>query len=194
MPKIINHKERRDLIVKTALQVFAENGEKDANLSLIAEKCGLSRGTVYQYFPNVHAIYLYAVKNVSDAAIQKYTSAEWTNKDDVIGTIKRMALDSISIADEYMSDIINLIKSLHAMQFDLPQEIKRRTAKIRLAASRVLRHGIKTGQVKQCKTEDAVETIMSLVGSYCFQKAYFPEYAHHIKDILVMYIESLKNV
>ena len=70
MPKKIDHELRKENILKTALSVFADVGYREANLSLIAEKAGLSRPTIYQYFiyqyfKDKDEIYYFAVKLVT---------------------------------------------------------------------------------------------------------------------------------
>ena len=59
MPKKIDHEQRKVEIMSAALEVYAQEG-KNANLSLIAAKCGLSRTTVYQYFKDESQLYQYA--------------------------------------------------------------------------------------------------------------------------------------
>lgn len=193
MPKIIDHDARKELIVKTALKVFAQNGEKDTNLSLIAQECGLSRTTVYQYFSNSADVYNYAIKLVTDSAFEKYSTDEWVDMDHVADMILRIAEDSLEIAERYMAEIINLIKVLPQIKIDVPVTIRRRTAKIRIAISRTLRHGIKTNQIKQCNSEEVIKTIISLIGSYCFQRAFFPDNAEYIHEVMRQYIIGLKK-
>ena len=65
MPKKIDHEERKEKILQTALKVFAREGYRDSNLSLIAIECGVSRPTIYQYFKDKEEIYYYEVKLVT---------------------------------------------------------------------------------------------------------------------------------
>lgn len=193
MPKKIDHDLRKELILKTALNVFAQYGVKDTNLSLIAQNCGLARTTVYQYFSSSSEVYYYAIKWVTDAAFEKYSSDEWIDMDHVVDMILHMAEDAIKIAEKYMAEIINLIRAMSSIDIDVPTIVRKRTAKIRIAVCRVLRHGKKTGQIKDCNTEEAVETIIALIGSYCFQRTYFPDNAEHIHKVMLQFILSLKK-
>jgi AcrR family transcriptional regulator len=45
-----------DAIYEAAIQIFTDNGYAGATTDLIAEKAGVSIGTLYQYFPNKKAI------------------------------------------------------------------------------------------------------------------------------------------
>ena len=80
MPKKIDHEERKVKILKTALDVFAKEGYRDSNLSLIAEQCGLSRPTLYQYFKDKDEIYYYAVKLVTGRMFLRYGQMAWDEK------------------------------------------------------------------------------------------------------------------
>ena len=77
MPKKIDHEERKVRILKTALDVFAREGYRDSNLSLIAEQCGLSRPTIYQYFKDKNEIFYYAVKLVTGRMFTRYATVAW---------------------------------------------------------------------------------------------------------------------
>jgi AcrR family transcriptional regulator len=43
-------KERKQAIMDTALEVFAEHGYASASISMIAQKAGVSKGLMYNYF------------------------------------------------------------------------------------------------------------------------------------------------
>lgn len=47
---IVNKEEKRDLIVRAALKVFAEKGMAGTTIRDIAEEAGIGKGTVYEYF------------------------------------------------------------------------------------------------------------------------------------------------
>ena len=72
MPKKIDHEQRKINILNNALKVFAQEGYKNSNLSLIAKKSGISRPTIYQYFKDKDEIYYYAVKLVTGNMFEKY--------------------------------------------------------------------------------------------------------------------------
>lgn len=45
------------IIVEAAQQVLERNGERGFNTNAIAERAGVSIGSLYQYFPDKHAIF-----------------------------------------------------------------------------------------------------------------------------------------
>lgn len=57
-----------EAIYEAAVQVFTENGYAGATTDLIAERAGVSIGTLYQYFPNKKAILIGIWNRNMDAA------------------------------------------------------------------------------------------------------------------------------
>ncbi len=48
--------DKREEIVKAALEIIAEHGFHDAPMALIAQKAGVGAGTIYRYFENKDAL------------------------------------------------------------------------------------------------------------------------------------------
>jgi AcrR family transcriptional regulator len=60
--------ERRAAIMDTALIVFAERGFEGTRIQDIADRCGLSYGLVYRYFPSKEQIFTAMVEMALEAA------------------------------------------------------------------------------------------------------------------------------
>jgi AcrR family transcriptional regulator len=74
MLKIVNHVDRRLLIIEKALVVFARQGFHSTNYNEIAKACGLSRTGLYQYFPNKEAVFKETVEYVVDTIVVRIFS------------------------------------------------------------------------------------------------------------------------
>jgi AcrR family transcriptional regulator len=74
MPKIVNHVDRRRLIIEKALVIFARQGFHSTNYNEIARACGLSRTGLYQYFPNKEAVFKETVEYVVDTIVVRIFS------------------------------------------------------------------------------------------------------------------------
>ncbi|MCE9564598.1 MAG: TetR/AcrR family transcriptional regulator [Planctomycetes bacterium] len=55
---------RREDLLSGATQVFATQGYQGADVQVIAQTCGLAKGTVYLYFPSKEALFLATVDRV----------------------------------------------------------------------------------------------------------------------------------
>ncbi|KUO75259.1 MAG: TetR family transcriptional regulator [Clostridia bacterium BRH_c25] len=63
--------ERRNKIVETATDEFSQNSFVNASISKIAEKAGVAKGSMYQYFENKKDLYKY-VLGISASKKQEY--------------------------------------------------------------------------------------------------------------------------
>ena len=80
MPKIVNHVDRRLLIIEKALVIFAQQGFYSTNYNEIAQVCGLSRTGLYQYFPNKEAVFKETVEHVVDTiAVRVFSIVQENN-------------------------------------------------------------------------------------------------------------------
>jgi AcrR family transcriptional regulator len=62
-------------IIKAALQVFGECGLANARLQEIADKAGVSKGTIYLYFPNKEELFREMIRRTAIAAIDRTEEA-----------------------------------------------------------------------------------------------------------------------
>jgi AcrR family transcriptional regulator len=50
LPRVVDKQERRSSLVQAALSVFAEHGYHGATMQQVAERAGMSKGGLYEYF------------------------------------------------------------------------------------------------------------------------------------------------
>ncbi|MDR2135984.1 MAG: TetR/AcrR family transcriptional regulator, partial [Treponema sp.] len=64
MSIVVEHEKRRGDILKRALDVFVDEGFEDATFQKIADRCGITRTTLYIYFKNKKEIFNYSIKQL----------------------------------------------------------------------------------------------------------------------------------
>ena len=183
MPKKIDHEKRKVEIMSAALEVYAQEG-KNANLSLIAAQCGLSRTTVYQYFKDESQLYQYAVKYTTDLAFSQYTSEKWAKITDPVEKISRISEDILNKADTYEKQVSNFIRMLDQFDKDLQETVARRTAKLNLFFARLIRQAIKEGKMRKCSAQDVAEKLTIMLETYLFHMVLFPQNKPKIREII----------
>lgn len=181
MPKKIDHEERKRMILQTALRVFGRVGYKDANLSLIASECGLSRPTLYQYFSDKDEIYYYAVKLVTGKMFAKYVSFAWDDHTPVLEKIESICRDVVATARKNESELTNLIRVMLDRKAegeggDFQNIIMHRTAKLVILLKRMVRSGVASGQVRPCDLEKEGSRLLMMLESTCLRIAFFDAY------------------
>lgn len=195
MPKYIDHEQRKKEILYAALDVFAKEGYKDTSLGLIASSCGLSRTTVYQYFKDKSEIFYFAVKNATDAMFAKYSSQEWDKIEDHVDRLLLLLNDILNTADEHEKEISNLVLVLKDLDGDLNKTIKRRTAKLSLFLSRLIRESLKRNpseKAKNIKPQQEAQRIIVLIESYCFHITYIPQNKDVIRSLMTDLVEGYR--
>ena len=188
MPKKIDHEERKEKILQTALKVFAREGYRDSNLSLIAIECGISRPTIYQYFKDKEEIYYYAVKLVTGRMFNKYASYAWSTDQDYISRITSICLDIMQTASEHDGELTSLVDVMLQMKKegrDFNEIVLRRTAKLTILFKRLLRMGVKEKDIIECDVNKVADHILLLLESSCFQVAFLDTFDMQLSKQLI---------
>src|SRR5919201_6323793 len=63
--------ERLRQIIEAALEVFGERGLAGARLEEIAKRAGVSKGTIYLYFPNKEALFCEMIRQMVGQTIEQ---------------------------------------------------------------------------------------------------------------------------
>jgi AcrR family transcriptional regulator len=179
--------ERPRQIIDAALEVFSEHGLAAARLEDIAKLAGVSKGTIYLYFPNKEALFSEMVREMvgesitsaqiritggSDSAADKYAAymrAVWDN----VRSPTFHKLHRIVEAD---------LKSYPALMQFFFSEISLRSMSV---AAGIVRQGIESGEFRPVDP-DAVTRIHHAVlikhGVWCGKREQVPFVAHLSDD------------
>ena len=194
MPKKVDKSERKELILSTALKIFAKEGYREANLSLIAEESGISRPTVYQYFHDKNDIFYYAVKLVTSKMFERYSEIAWQEgEDDEIDRILHIVKDVLEFASSNDSTVSNLLEFMLSEKkrgVDFAVIIEKRTAKLVILLKRLIRQGITEGRIIKCNVQEVAKNVFNLIESCCFQVGFFKTFD---KETALSLIESYLN-
>ncbi len=186
MPKRIDHEKRKIEIMYAALEVYAQEG-RNANLSLIASRCDLSRTTIYQYFKDESELYHFAVKTTTDRAFESFNSEKWLSITDPIEKLLKTTKSIMDMADNYEKQIGNFIRMIDKIE-GLTEIIRHRTAKLNLFFSRLARQAIKEGRMKKVSGKAFADKLEVLLESYLFHMVYFPQNKAQIRNLIAEYI------
>jgi TetR/AcrR family transcriptional regulator len=198
MPKIVDKEERMKTILMKAMEVFSEVGYKDSNLTLIAEKCSLSRPTVYQYFKDKKEIYYYAVKLVSSEMFALYSKMAFDDEGgDEIERLDRIISDVFEKAGNNSQALSNLVEFILAEKrsgVDVYSAIMARTAKLRILIKRLLLQGVHRGTIRECDVDRLGEEVYSLIQAECFQVGFFNSYTPlEARQTLLDFLSSFRK-
>ena len=111
MAIVVEHEKRKREILEKSFQLFIEDGYEDVTYQKIADKCGITRTTLYIYFKNKREIFLWSIKQLTNDVEQE-----------LIGIIKNNQIDSIECLN--LNGILQgmpivLVHLIHKLQFPI---------------------------------------------------------------------------
>jgi AcrR family transcriptional regulator len=65
MAVVVEHDKRRKKILDKSLDLFIEVGYEDVTFQKIADRCGITRTTLYLYFKNKREIFMCSIKQLT---------------------------------------------------------------------------------------------------------------------------------
>lgn len=169
-----NSQRRRCAILKVALEVFAELGYNEVTLQKVADRCNLTRTTLYVYFRNKEDIFTYSIR---------YKTSQ------IEDTLKAIASDNSLTADKKLEkamytlfDILDegkkLLQVLLVYLLEAGRKgsnthriVKRNIIKLRHILSGITISGIKKGEIANCNVKCINEVAMSIVEGLALQLA-----------------------
>ncbi len=196
MPKIVDHRERKQEIVDVALELFAERGINDVNLVTIAKQCRLSRPTLYLYFRDKDEIFSYALKTSTDTLLKKYLdyASEDRNRIDILIDICTSIVQTAYKKRKFLTNLADLMFQLRKQGKDFSRDIRKRTIRLSHLFYDIFRSGIERGEIAENPTKETIAQIFAMMEAFAFQMATVSEYnpASSIQ-ILTLYLDSLRS-
>jgi TetR/AcrR family transcriptional regulator len=97
--------EKKDLIIKVAIEEFVKNGYDKASTDVITRRAGISKGILFHYFKSKKNLYLYLVNYVKDLMTEKTMEVlKEIQCDDFFERVKEIALLKQKLAVQYLQE------------------------------------------------------------------------------------------
>ena len=186
MSIVIEHDKRRRQILRKALDVFMEEGYEDATYQKIADRCKITRTTLYLYFHNKQEIFNFSIKQFMAEVEQDILGVKENTSLPTPIKIKKTMLLILSRMEEnqlLLSVVLNYLlsksdKTGKAKTEVLPAGkrsskpqilVRRRTIRLRHIMSAILIEGIKSGQLKKIDVGSTNDLLYSLLEAAIFR-------------------------
>ena len=149
MSILVEHDKRRYEILEKALDVFIEEGFEDATFQKIADKCGITRTTLYIYFKNKREIFNFSIKQLLGTLENDITGMR--NEKDLSHTEKLTLVVSVIIErleenSRLLSVVLDYLVHASKGDYDPDYRVRRRTVRLRHILATMLIAGIKAGE------------------------------------------------
>jgi AcrR family transcriptional regulator len=172
MSIIVEHEKRRREILEKALNVFVDEGFEDATFQKIADRCGITRTTLYIYFKNKKEIFNYSIKQLLtsvETRIQKIRANASLGSAD---KIRAVVLDIIGQLEEnrlLLSVILDYLLYLSKSDLDPETRVRRRTLKLRHILAAMVIEGVRAGELTPVNVRTADDLLYGLIETAIFR-------------------------
>jgi len=173
MAILIEHNKRRKQILNRALDVFVEEGFENATYQKIADRCKITRTTLYKYFRNKREIFNYSIKQLmSDAErdILRVKEDDSLAYPDKLKKTLSLIFARLEVNRRLLSVILDYLVFLtrnsenHRTKKTTPDlRVRRRTIRLRRILAAMLIGGIKSGQLKKVNVSAANDLFYGLI-------------------------------
>ncbi|MDR2159799.1 MAG: TetR/AcrR family transcriptional regulator [Treponema sp.] len=172
MSIIVEHEKRREEILERALDVFTDEGFEDATFQKIADRCGITRTTLYIYFKNKKDIFNYSIKQLLSAVekdINRVSSDGTLNSVDKIIRIMSDIIDKLETNRRILRVILDYLLYLSRSDPDPDNKVRRRTLRLRHILATVVIEGIRRGEIVPVNVHQADDLLYGLIESAIFR-------------------------
>lgn len=159
------------MISENALEVFNRKGYYNTNMDDIAKACNIGRTTLYDYFKNKEAIFLYTMESffdMIDCHIYEVKNINTIDSIDKIKYIFNIVFNAYMELEPMSLMILDIWAILYRDKPELISGTKMRMHKYRELLSKILRQGIEKKEIKELNPDSMGITLLSLVDSLIF--------------------------
>ena len=174
MAIIVEHDKRKHEILQKSLDVFIEEGYEDATFQKIADRCGITRTTLYIYFKNKHEIFLGSIKELLsdlEVSLKDVITDKNKNADERLRFVLKTIIDSCEANAKLFSVLLNYLMQLRKSGADTNSRVRRRVIRVHHLLSTIIIQGIQDGEFKDENVKTLEETLYALIESAIFRIA-----------------------
>lgn len=195
MAIVVEHDKRKHEILQKSLDVFIDEGYEDATFQKIADRCGITRTTLYIYFKNKYEIFLGSIKELLKEIEVELTEVVINNNlssKDALLSIVSILLDSCQKNKKLFNVLLNYLLQIKKSGVDPNERVLRRVIRIRHLMSTIVINGIRNGEFKKVNIKGVNEMLYALMEAAVFRISVMDqENVDDIKTALNVAVESL---
>jgi AcrR family transcriptional regulator len=173
MSIIVAHDKRRREILEKALDVFIDEGFEDVTFQKIADRCGITRTTLYIYFKNKKDIFNFSIKQLLQNVEDDITGVrkEKLSHTSKLVRVMTVIIERLEENRRLLFVVLNYLFYIAKSDYDPDYRVRRRTVRFRHILATMLIEGIADGEFAGVNVKDAVEFLYGILESAVFRLA-----------------------
>ncbi|MCM1321015.1 MAG: TetR/AcrR family transcriptional regulator [Bacteroides sp.] len=197
MAIVIEHDKRKHEILDKALDIFMEEGYEDVTFQKIADRCGITRTTLYFYFNNKREIFLWSIKQLTqylEESLLKIISCKEKTASEKLLEILLYVLDACVENRRLFSVLLSYLLQLRKSGKNPGERVRRRIVRLRHLLSTVIIEGINSGEFKRQNLKDVNEMLYGLQESVIFRLAILDQQdVDEMRSVMKLAVQGLKK-
>jgi AcrR family transcriptional regulator len=172
MSIVVEHEKRRNEILEKSLDVFVDEGFENVTFQKIADRCEITRTTLYLYFKNKREIFNYSIKMLLAKVEADIRKICFNTKTGSIVKITKVMLNILQHFEEnrlLLWVILDYLLHLAKNNIDPGRRVRRRTVKLRHILASLVIEGIKKGELKKVSIKTADDFLYSFIEAAIFR-------------------------
>lgn len=194
MAIVVEHDKRKHEILEKSLEVFIEEGYEDVTFQKIADRCGITRTTLYIYFKNKREIFLWSIKQLTsqmEEGLLKLIEDTSISAEKCLRSMMDIILNECEQNKPLFSVLLTYLLSLQKSGGEPGKRVRRRIVRLQHLLSTVMIRGIKNGEFKKMTVKTANEMLYGLIQSAIFRLAVLDENSiNEIRETISMAIDG----
>lgn len=172
MSIIVEHDKRRKEILERALDVFVEEGFEDATFQKIADRCGITRTTLYIYFKNKKEIFNWSIKQMLfgvEADLQRVKADQMLKAPEKLTIVLTTILERLQENKRLLTVILNYLLHLSKSGTDTDYRVRKRTIRLRHILASIVIDGIRKKEIKKLNVREIDDLLYGLLEAAIFR-------------------------
>lgn len=196
MALVVEHNIRKQEILENALDVFISQGYDNVTFQKIADRCNITRTTLYIYFKNKREIFLWSIKQFLSKVEKQITTLlniDYPNASAKLKDILEHIVDLCNKNERLFVILLPYLLKLKQIGKSPSESVARRVLKVRHFLSSIIIQGIKTGEFKQhLNIKVANDLFYSLLESSVFRMSVLGHDILDIKQSIFLAVDGIK--
>ena len=174
MAAVVEHEARRRMILDKALALFIDEGYEDVTFQKIADRCGITRTTLYIYFSNKRDIFMYSIKQLGETledALNSIIDNESLSMADRLKGVMMSVYNCCLEHRQLFSVLLMYLLQIQKTGVNTEEKVRRRTLRLRHLLSTILIEGIEKEEFKKVDVKATNEVFYGLIESLIYRLA-----------------------
>lgn len=195
MAVLVEHEKRKREILEKSLELFIEEGYEDVTFQKVADRCGITRTTLYIYFKNKREIFLYSLKQLTaglEEELRAVISDESLRADETLRKTFELLYDRFESNDQLFKVLLSYLIQVQKSGVDTNRRVTSRVIRIKHILNTVIIRGQNKGELKKLPVKLITSMLYGFFEQAIFELAVLGKLdVKDVKDVTMFAIDGI---